>query len=70
MPDAITAQCLIMREGSTNIDYFNLVLHYPDKVATLHSDLYSADAEDALWSIKLIELAMDSSRLGKTLTIT
>ncbi|EDM65743.1 predicted dehydrogenase, partial [Moritella sp. PE36] len=42
VPDAITAQCLIMREGSTNIDYFNLVLHYPDKVATLHSDLYSA----------------------------
>ena len=42
MPDAITAQCLIMREGSTNIDYFNLVLHYPDKVATLHSYLYSA----------------------------
>ncbi|SQD77047.1 oxidoreductase [Moritella yayanosii] len=154
VPDAITAQCLIMREGSTNIDYFNLVLHYPDKIATLHSDLYSAgpnkrfsvkgnkgsyekqgldpqedrlkagvlptepnwadetveqygrlyradsvetvvtqrggyqhyflaiadairsnsdapvNAEDALWSIKLIELAMDSSRLGKTLTIT
>jgi len=154
VPDAITAQCLIMREGSTNIDYFNLVLHYSDKVATLHSDLYSAgpnkrfsvkgdqgsyekqgldpqedrlkagvlptepcwadesveqygrlysadsveavatqrggyqhyfltmadairsnsdapvNAEDALWSIKLIELAMESSRLGKTLTIT
>ncbi|EDM64661.1 hypothetical protein PE36_10098, partial [Moritella sp. PE36] len=24
------------------------------------------NAEDALWSIKLIELAMESSRLGKT----
>jgi len=153
VPDAITAQCLIMREGSSNIDYFNLVLHYSDKVATLHSDLYSAgpnkrfsvkgdkgsyekqgldpqedrlkagvlpmepswadetveqygrlysadavesvvtqrggyqhyfltmadairsnseapvNAEDALWSIRLIELAMESSRLGKTLTI-
>jgi len=153
VPDAITAQCLIMREGSTNIDYFNLVLHYSDKVAILHSDLYSAgpnkrfsvkgdqgsyekqgldpqedrlkagvlptepswadetvehygrlysadsvetvatqrggyqyyfltmadairsnsdapvNAKDALWSIKLIELAMESSRLGKTLTI-
>jgi len=154
LPDAITAQCLVMREGSTNVDYFNLVLHYADKIATLHSDLYSAgpnkrfsvkgdkgsyekqgldpqedrlkagvlptepswadedieqygrlynadavetivterggyqhyfltmadairlnstapvNAEDALWSIKLIELAMESSRLGQTLTVT
>ncbi|WP_392339024.1 oxidoreductase [Moritella marina] len=153
LPNAITAQCLIMREGSTNIDYFNLVLHYPDHIATLHCDLFSAgpnkrfsvkgnkasyekygldpqedrlkagvvpvdaswadeapeqyghlytldtaatvqterggyqhyfqamavsinsegqapvNAEDALWSIKLIELAMESSRLGQTLTV-
>lgn len=153
LPNAIAAQCLIMREGSANVDYFNLVLHYPDKLILLHADLYSAapnkrfsikgtkgsyeiagldpqegrlkagilpsktewakespenygilyketsttsiktetggyqhfflgianaiqhgteppvDAEEALWNIKLIELALESSRLGKTLTI-
>lgn len=42
VPDAITAQCLIMREGSTNVDYFNLVLHYPNQLTTLHADLFSA----------------------------
>ena len=36
VPDAITAQCEIMREGSTNVDYFNIVLHYPNHLATLH----------------------------------
>lgn len=154
LPKSITAQCLIMREGSTNVDYFNLVLHYPGNVVTLHSDLFSAgpnkrfsvkgtkasyeklgldpqedrlkvgilpldenwadetpehygqlytsdavetitterggyqryfremaeairannaapvSAVDALWSIKLIALAMESSRLGKTLTVS
>ncbi|QUM79267.1 oxidoreductase [Moritella sp. 5] len=154
VPDAITAQCLIMREDSTNVDYFNLVLHYPNQVTTLHADLFSAgpnkrfsvkgskgsyekygldpqearliagvlpvdvcwadetaeqygclysadDAEiittergcyqqyfftmanairlqtkppvtagEALLNIKLIELAMESSRLGKTLSVT
>ena len=153
VPDAITAQCEIMREGSTNVDYFNIVLHYPNHLATLHGDLFSAgpnkrftlkgtqgsyekygldpqeacliagvlpnkpqwanetseqygrfyDADgvetittesgcyqqyfqelalaintntappvtttDALWNIKLIALAMESSRQGKTLTI-
>ncbi|WP_413699932.1 Gfo/Idh/MocA family oxidoreductase [Psychromonas sp. KJ10-10] len=153
IPDSITAQCEIMREGSTNVDYFNLVLHYPNQLTTLHADLfsaglnkrftlkgtngsyekygldpqeerliagalpntpewsdetpkqygqfYSADnvetiatergcyqqyfqqiahaihinvappvkAEDSLWNIKLIELAMESSRLGKTLPV-
>ncbi|QUM78015.1 oxidoreductase [Moritella sp. 24] len=154
VPNAITAQCLIMREGSTNVDYFNLVLHYPNQVTTLHADLFSAGpnkrfsikgtkgsyekygldpqearliagvlpvdaswsdestdqygclynaeeidivttergcyqlyftamadairlktkppvtAESALLNIKLIELAMESSRLGETLTVT
>ncbi|WP_147821960.1 oxidoreductase [Salidesulfovibrio onnuriiensis] len=42
LPDALTAQCLKMREGAATVDYFNLVLHYPDKVATLHADLFSA----------------------------
>ncbi|MGL1956630.1 MAG: oxidoreductase [Colwellia sp.] len=42
LPDAITAQCEIMREGSTNIDYFNLTLHYPNKLALLHASLFSA----------------------------
>jgi scyllo-inositol 2-dehydrogenase (NADP+) len=158
VPEAITAQCLMMREGASNVDYFNVVLHYPDKLATLHSDLFCAgpnkrfsvsgdkgsyekqgldpqegrliagmlptsicwadetveqyghlytpdvaetlvnekiaterggyqqyflamanairlntappvSAEDALWNIKLIELAMESSRLGKTLAV-
>ncbi|MDO6452307.1 oxidoreductase [Neptunomonas phycophila] len=44
LPEAITAQCLIQRKGSTNVDFFNIVLHYPDKQAVLHSDLYSAGA--------------------------
>ncbi len=153
LPDAITAQCLIMREGSVNVDYFNIVMHYPDKVAVVHADLFCAgpnkrfsvsgdkgsyekcgldpqedrlvagvlptdpgwadenaeqygmfytgdtaealaterggyqfyfaamadavrsngrppvSAEEALWNIRLIELAMESGRLGKTLPV-
>jgi predicted dehydrogenase len=153
LPEAITAQCEIMREGSTNVDYFNLTLHYPDKLALLHASLFSAgpnlrfniqgdqgnyrkigldpqearlragsqpntsdwakedeekyghlyfaessqvvetelggyqnfylqmanainngakppvSAEDALWNIRLIELAMESSRLGKKIEV-
>lgn len=153
IPDAITAQCHIMRDGATTVDYFHLVLHYPKMLATLHADvlsagpnkrfsvhgskgsyhkqgsdpqeahliagvlptqdnwadespeeygrLYHADgdspittergvyqqyfraiasairqntpcpvtAEQALWSIKLIELAIQSSRLGQTLEV-
>lgn len=42
LPDAITAQCLVMRDGSSNVDYFNVVMQYPDFVVTLHSDLFSA----------------------------
>ncbi len=153
VPDAISAECKIMREGSTNVDYFNVVLHYPNHLAILHADLFSAgpnkritlkgtkgsyeklgldpqeprliegiqpitpnwadetsenygrlycaddsefvttetggyqhyfvqmaeairnntappvNAEDALWNIKLIELAMESSRLGQKLPV-
>ncbi|WP_432460989.1 oxidoreductase [Agarivorans sp. QJM3NY_25] len=153
LPEAVTAQCKVMREGSTNIDYFNLTLHYPDKLARLNASLFSAgpnlrfnvqgdrgnyiklgldpqeerlkagvlpntrdwgkenqdqcgrlyfeassqaevtecgdyqhfyqqladairngtpppvSAEDALWNIRLIELAMESSRLGKTMKV-
>lgn len=42
LPDAITAQCLTMRENSSNVDYFNIIMHYPDKLATLHADLFNA----------------------------
>lgn len=153
LPEAVTAQCEMMREGSKNIDYFNLTLHYPDKLALLNASLFCAgpnlrfniqgergtyrklgldpqeqrlregeqtntkdwgeedkaqyghlffaessqvevteagayqdfflqmadainsgakppvSAEDALWNIQLIELAMQSSRLGKTIKV-
>ncbi|WP_028868667.1 oxidoreductase [Psychromonas arctica] len=153
LPDAITAHCKITREGSSNIDYFNLTLHYPDKLASLSASLFSAgpnlrfniqgdqgtyrklgldpqedllkagirpdgehwnnesveqygtlytedalvavktelggyqhfyqgiahainnagqvpvSAEDALWNIRLIELAMESERLGKKMAV-
>jgi len=153
VPEAITAQCEIMREGSSNVDFFTLTLHYPDKLAQLNASLFSAgpnlrfniqgdkghyrkygldpqeqclkdgidpnqndwgkedsehygqfynavssqpitteqgcyqdyynqmasainhgtnppvSAEDALWNIKLIALAMESSRLGKKMAV-
>jgi len=153
LPEAITAHCKITREGSSNIDYFNLTLHYPDKLVSLSASLFSAgpnlrfniqgdqgtyrklgldpqedllkagvrpdgehwnnesveqygtlymedalvavkterggyqhffhgiasainhtgqvpvSAEDALWNIRLIELAMESERLGKTIVV-
>ncbi|MGP8307896.1 oxidoreductase [Vibrio sp. YIC-376] len=152
-PDAISAECKMMREGSTNVDYFDVVMHYPNHLAIVHGDLFSAgpnkrftlkgtkgtyekygldpqeprliegvlptepswadetsdsygrfysedssetvaterggyqhyfikmaeairnntappvNAEDALWNIKLIELAMESSRLGQKLPV-
>ena len=42
LPDALTAQCLMLRGNSETVDYFNIILHYPDKQAILHSDLFSA----------------------------
>ena len=42
MPQALTAQCRIIRDGGTTVDYFNLVLHYSDKTAVLHADMLNA----------------------------
>jgi len=154
IPEAITAQCEVMRENSTNVDFFTLTLHYPTMLAQLNASLFSAgpnlrfniqgdqghyrkygldpqeqclrdgvapnqsewgkedpvhygqlydadssqpiatkhgcyqdyyhhmanainndgkppvSAEDALWNIRLIALAMESSRLGKKMTVT
>ncbi|KLV05593.1 oxidoreductase [Photobacterium aquae] len=154
LPEAITAQCLITRDGATTVDYVDMVLHYPNMIANLHADLHSAgpnrrftvkgskgtyekqgldpqedrlkagvlpvaedwadeipeqygrlyteegvepvaterggyqhyfravakairhgepvpvSAEDALWNIRLIEMALESSQSGKTVTVT
>ncbi|WP_165313473.1 oxidoreductase [Vibrio ziniensis] len=43
MPEAINAQCRIMRPGSTTNDYFNLILHYPEHLVHLHGNLYSPE---------------------------
>lgn len=42
LPDAITAHCKIMRKNSNNIDFFDLLLHYPTHLVNLHADLFSA----------------------------
>lgn len=42
MPSAITAHCRILREGSNNVDLFNITLHYPDKIAVLQASLFCA----------------------------
>ena len=42
MPQSITAQCRIVRDGGSTVDFFNLVLHYADKIAILHADMLSA----------------------------
>lgn len=42
LPEAITAQCKMLREDATNIDFFNLTLHYPDKLAVLNGSMLSA----------------------------
>nr|WP_321274231.1 oxidoreductase [uncultured Vibrio sp.] len=44
LPDAISAECKMMREGSTNVDYFDVVMHYPNHLAIVHGDLFSAGA--------------------------
>lgn len=43
LPQAITAQCRIMRPEGKTIDYFNLILHYPNHLVHLHSNLYSPE---------------------------
>lgn len=42
LPEALTAECKITREGSTNIDYFHLNLHYPDTSVLLSASLFCA----------------------------
>lgn len=43
LPQAINAQCRIMRPGATTIDYYNVILHYPNHLVHLHSNLYSPE---------------------------
>ncbi|HDY7431452.1 TPA: oxidoreductase [Vibrio vulnificus] len=43
LPQAINAQCRIMRPQGQTIDYYNLILHYPDHLVHLHSNLYSPE---------------------------
>ena len=42
LPEKISAQCEIMRPGSNNFDYINVILHYPNHQAVLHADLFGA----------------------------
>ncbi|WP_461535404.1 oxidoreductase [Spongorhabdus nitratireducens] len=42
LPEALTAQCQMLRDKAETVDYFNIILHYPDKQVILHSDLFSA----------------------------
>jgi len=44
LPEAITARCELMREGSENIDFFNLTLHYSNHLAILEASLFCASA--------------------------
>ncbi|WP_371187577.1 oxidoreductase [Thalassotalea maritima] len=41
-PQAITAQCLAMRNGSQAVDYFDVLLHYPDLQVRLGSSPFNA----------------------------
>ncbi len=42
MPTAITAHCKAMRENADNIDFFNIILHYPNMHAVLQSSPFYA----------------------------
>ncbi|MGY0216112.1 oxidoreductase [Endozoicomonadaceae bacterium StTr2] len=42
LPEALTAQSQMLRDKAETVDYFNIILHYPDKQVVLHSDLFSA----------------------------
>ncbi|WP_035016528.1 oxidoreductase [Catenovulum agarivorans] len=42
MPEKITAICEITRPGSNNIDFFNMMLHYPSMLASLQASLHCA----------------------------
>lgn len=41
-PEALTARCRALRQGSDTVDYFHLLLHYSDKEVVLHSSPFSA----------------------------
>ncbi|MFC3024462.1 oxidoreductase [Vibrio zhugei] len=43
MPEAITAQCRIMRPKGTTVDYVNMTLDYDGCVVNLHANLYSPE---------------------------
>lgn len=43
MPQAISANCRILRPGGESTDYFHLQLHYPDKEVVLHSSPFCAN---------------------------
>lgn len=41
-PEALTARCRALRQGSNTVDYFHLLLHYADKEVVLHSSPFCA----------------------------
>lgn len=41
-PQAVSARCRALRQGSEAVDYFHLLLHYADKEVVLHSSPFSA----------------------------
>ena len=51
MPNAITAQCKMMRDGAASVDFFHLVLHYENHLAILEASPYSA-APNARFSVQ------------------
>jgi scyllo-inositol 2-dehydrogenase (NADP+) len=42
LPEALTARCLALREGSQTSDYFHVLLHYKDLEVVLHASSFSA----------------------------
>lgn len=42
LPEALTARCLALREGSQTSDYFHVVLHYKNLEVVLHASSFSA----------------------------
>jgi scyllo-inositol 2-dehydrogenase (NADP+) len=42
LPEALTARCLALREGSQTTDYFHVVLHYKNLEVVLHASSFSA----------------------------
>ena len=42
LPEALTARCLPLREGSQTTDYFHVILHYENLEVVLHASSFSA----------------------------